>query len=462
MFASSSTPVSTRYLIVGLIPTNTVPKLTDCVGSSLVLIVVFLVFSVLVPTIASGADLCDTNNFPVVKAHADLLKSPSNPFRRQHLSDQKDNVSQPSKAATPVKDEPARGAKSNPFRKSDQTVGLRQSSAIVFTSATDLSLGSKQTTKSTQDFSAVCSPDNPFKQRPEPLEHLAINRSAAYPAESFAKISPEFPQASTASVALASDQSLPQLPACKTYDLLQSSLSRSGGEKFFNQPSAQVIQNVRWEDSLAVVGDKKDTDADEENEEEDEEEEVALGTSEIPGSRGEKGNSAFDNTMINRLSVDIRPRKADTKDSSDKKNTPGSELATKIPENLAANKLGDYQEAEIQLPGMGRGLAGREFAWAAPSFYHRPLYYEQHNLERYGHFYGGACLQSAICTAHFFATVPVMPYKVATQSPNECVYTLGNYRPGNCNPNYWTRCKLSTRGFVTQAVATTGWAFLLF
>lgn len=175
MFASSSTPVPTRYLTVGLIPTNTVQKLTDYVGSSLVLIVVLLIFSVPVPTVASGS-------YPVVNSHADLLKSPSNPFRRQHLSDQKANVSQLSEATAPVKDESAMGAKSTPFRKPGQTKGLRQSSAVVLTSASDLILGSKHATKPTQNSRADCSPDNPFSQRPESLEHQETNRRATYPA----------------------------------------------------------------------------------------------------------------------------------------------------------------------------------------------------------------------------------------------------------------------------------------
>lgn len=73
------------------------------------------------------------------------------------------------------------------------------------------------------------------------------------------------------------------------------------------------------------------------------------------------------------------------------------------------------------------------YQWNATSFCHQPLYFEEINLERYG--YGcSPCLQPAVSAAHFFATVPALPYCLAATCPTECIYTLGYYRPGSCPP----------------------------
>lgn len=103
--------------------------------------------------------------------------------------------------------------------------------------------------------------------------------------------------------------------------------------------------------------------------------------------------------------------------------------------------------------------------WAAPAFYTNPLYFEQPNVERYGH-YVGICdgdnlTQSAISAAHFFVCVPVLPYKIGVECPTECNYTLGSYRPGSCNPHQLVKPPLSLRGLVFEGAAATGLVFLL-
>jgi hypothetical protein len=73
------------------------------------------------------------------------------------------------------------------------------------------------------------------------------------------------------------------------------------------------------------------------------------------------------------------------------------------------------------------------YQWDATCLCHRPLYFEEINLERYG--YGcGCCLQPLASAAHFFGTIPALPYCMAAECPHECVYTLGHYRPGSCPP----------------------------
>jgi hypothetical protein len=53
------------------------------------------------------------------------------------------------------------------------------------------------------------------------------------------------------------------------------------------------------------------------------------------------------------------------------------------------------------------------YTWTSPVFYHRPLYFEQPNLERYGH--GRArIVQPLLSSAHFFGSIPLVPYKTLT------------------------------------------------
>lgn len=88
--------------------------------------------------------------------------------------------------------------------------------------------------------------------------------------------------------------------------------------------------------------------------------------------------------------------------------------------------------------------------WTASGLCHKPLYFEQVNLERYGQ-ERGPLVQPVLSTAHFFANVAFLPYKMAINPPSECQYALGYYRPGNCAP--WTAgpVPLSLRGAAAQA-----------
>ena len=78
--------------------------------------------------------------------------------------------------------------------------------------------------------------------------------------------------------------------------------------------------------------------------------------------------------------------------------------------------------------------------WRASNLCHTPLYFEDVNLERYGHTHGPV-LEPIVQSAHFFANVAVLPYKMGVHSPKECQYALGYYRPGNCAPGSFHRCR---------------------
>jgi len=106
-----------------------------------------------------------------------------------------------------------------------------------------------------------------------------------------------------------------------------------------------------------------------------------------------------------------------------------------------------------------RGWCENSFAWVAPALAHRPLYFEDVNLERYGHHHG--ILQPAASAAHFFARIPVIPYMRGATPPKSCQYTLGYYRPGECVPHFCSKPKLRLKGAMYQATAVAGTILLV-
>ncbi|MCE9630129.1 MAG: hypothetical protein K8S94_05330 [Planctomycetia bacterium] len=107
-----------------------------------------------------------------------------------------------------------------------------------------------------------------------------------------------------------------------------------------------------------------------------------------------------------------------------------------------------------------RRFATTMFTWKAAGYCHKPLYFEDWELERYGHS-RGPLADPFLSAAHFFITLPILPYKMGVELPWECVYPLGYYRPGSCAP--WTipAIPISCRGMAVQAATVTGLVFLL-
>lgn len=111
-------------------------------------------------------------------------------------------------------------------------------------------------------------------------------------------------------------------------------------------------------------------------------------------------------------------------------------------------------------PFAGRSYISSTVQWKAPGQCHKPLYFEQIQLERYGHD-AGPVMQPLLSTAHFFANIAVLPYKMGIHPPNECQYSLGYFRPGNCAPYMVQPIPLSLRGAAAQAGFVTGAAALI-
>jgi len=107
-----------------------------------------------------------------------------------------------------------------------------------------------------------------------------------------------------------------------------------------------------------------------------------------------------------------------------------------------------------------RAWAPITFTWKASALCSKPVYFEDPHLERYGHMWG-PCLQPFMSAGHFFLAVPALPYLAGLYPPNECIYTLGYYRPGSCAPYILDPFPLSVRAALCEGAAATGLAFLL-
>lgn len=87
-------------------------------------------------------------------------------------------------------------------------------------------------------------------------------------------------------------------------------------------------------------------------------------------------------------------------------------------------------------------------------FCHKPLYFENPNLERCGYHYG--CLTTPVSMAFFYGTIPILPYRHGAEPPWECVPSLPDCRYGDRFGYDAYLPPLSLRGAVFQAAATVG------
>jgi hypothetical protein len=99
------------------------------------------------------------------------------------------------------------------------------------------------------------------------------------------------------------------------------------------------------------------------------------------------------------------------------------------------------------------------YMWKAAGLCHKPLYFEQVQLERYGHSWPPV-VQPLLSGAHFFGTLPILPYKMGLTTPNECIYTLGYYRPGSCAPYMIHAVPFTWRAAAFEMGAWTGGSFI--
>jgi hypothetical protein len=107
-----------------------------------------------------------------------------------------------------------------------------------------------------------------------------------------------------------------------------------------------------------------------------------------------------------------------------------------------------------------RNFQPSTFTWTASALCHKPLYFEEVQLERYGHT-AGPIKQPILSGAHFFLNIAALPYKMAINPPMECQYPLGYYRPGDCAPWHIPPIPISLRGAAAEAGAWVGGIFII-
>ena len=105
--------------------------------------------------------------------------------------------------------------------------------------------------------------------------------------------------------------------------------------------------------------------------------------------------------------------------------------------------------------GAYRNWIPQTYTWKASSLCHKPLFFENIQLERYGHSHG-PFTQPIQSVGHFFVSLITVPYQSAITPANECQYALGFYRPGNCAPWLKDPIPFSLSGARRQALITTG------
>ncbi len=129
---------------------------------------------------------------------------------------------------------------------------------------------------------------------------------------------------------------------------------------------------------------------------------------------------------------------------------------------LAVTELWEVP-ADCGLPDSGltdRLWTCQTYTWTASALCHKPLFFEDVQLERYGQT-ARPIVQPFRSGAHFFLNIAAMPYNAGVYPPNECRYALGYYRPGDCAPFLSKTLPLSARGALWQAGAVVGTAAII-
>ncbi len=109
----------------------------------------------------------------------------------------------------------------------------------------------------------------------------------------------------------------------------------------------------------------------------------------------------------------------------------GAEPPTLFDEMPVDNSADLFRTPDEATPrGVRNPWPTQRVCWSAPEYWHRPLYFEDAPLERYGQTISPV-LQPATSATRFYATLFVLPYKMTLTRPWGCVPNLGYCRPGS-------------------------------
>ncbi len=125
------------------------------------------------------------------------------------------------------------------------------------------------------------------------------------------------------------------------------------------------------------------------------------------------------------------------------------------PDDFAADVFGKEKPETVDVTWIDQALCAPVF-----TFYHQPLYFEDANFERCGKTWG--CLQPTVSAAHFYLTIPALPYMIGALPPNKPVESLGDC-PWGCRFRFRDAYlpPFSLKGIAAQGAAVTGLIFLI-
>lgn len=153
-------------------------------------------------------------------------------------------------------------------------------------------------------------------------------------------------------------------------------------------------------------------------------------------------NQGYDNPLFRELKIDgvdlgfssIQKLKIDVPVETEKQ-----------PKDHAESVFGN-QDRIVYFAGDVNGPNFPQQLQTAATFQHQPLYFEEMNLERHGK--SLRTLQPVVSGVRFFGTVPLLPYKMAVQSPRSHSHSRDPYPAGVPAP--WVR---ESKRFSLKAVA---------
>ena len=95
------------------------------------------------------------------------------------------------------------------------------------------------------------------------------------------------------------------------------------------------------------------------------------------------------------------------------------------------------------------------FVWEASNLTYNPLYFQDPQLERYGHTHH-PLIQPFVSSGRFGLQLVGLPYQMAIDPIDTCVYSLGYYRPGECAPRKYYQIPINEDALGAEALFLTG------
>jgi hypothetical protein len=110
-------------------------------------------------------------------------------------------------------------------------------------------------------------------------------------------------------------------------------------------------------------------------------------------------------------------------------------------------------------PFQPRAFAPSLYTWQASNICYQPLYFEDPQLERYGHTYP-FFVQPFVSIGRFTVQAAGLPYQMTIDPVCSAVYPLGFYRPGECAPKLIYQIPLNAEAALAEAGTIAGVYFL--